>query len=76
MDKASLIRTIILVIALANQVLVASGKSPLPIEDSSVELLVSTILTIAASLWTWWKNNYISKKGKAQKAALKRNDLV
>lgn len=55
--KGTIIRTICLVIALANQWLAAFGKSPLPIEDATVELLVSTIVTIVLALISWWKNN-------------------
>lgn len=76
MDKGSLIRTIILVIALGNQLLVASGKSPLPIDDETVNTVISTGFTIVASVWAWWKNNYISKKGKEQKEVLKDNGLA
>lgn len=75
MDKLSIIRTIVLVIALVNQVLSSAGKSPLPIEDELVETLVSSIFTAVVSLWTWWKNNYISATGKAQKEALKKQGL-
>lgn len=75
MDKASLIRTIILGVAFVNQFLVAAGHSPLPIEDESVELLISSGFTLAAALWTWWKNNYISTKGQRQKKVLEREGL-
>lgn len=75
MDKMSIIRTIILVLALANNLLVAFGYSPLPIEDQQVELVVSVVWTIVASLWAWWKNNYISKRGKEQKRVLDSNGL-
>lgn len=75
MDKNSLVRTIILVIALVNQVLSAAGKSPLPIEDETVDMLISTGFTVVVSIWTWWKNNYISSKGIKQKEALEKLDL-
>lgn len=54
-------RTIILLIALINQFLSIKGMSPLPIEDEQVEMVVSTVATIAASLWAWWKNNSFTK---------------
>lgn len=53
----TIVRTICLLIALANQVLAVFGKSPLPIDDSMVELLVSTIATAVFALIAWWKNN-------------------
>lgn len=55
--KGTVIRTICLLIAIANQVLAVFGKSPLPIDDSMVELLVSTIATAVFALIAWWKNN-------------------
>lgn len=57
----TIIRTICLALALINQLLSAAGKSPLPIKDSEVELLVSTIFTVAVSVWAWWKNNSFSQ---------------
>jgi SPP1 family holin len=53
----TIIRTICLALALINQLLSAFGKSPLPIKDEQVEVLVTTTFTVAAALWAWWKNN-------------------
>ena len=50
-------RTIILALALINQILSATGHAVIPIEDAAIETLVSTAFTIVASLITWWKNN-------------------
>lgn len=50
-------RTACLALALTNQILSAAGKPVLPIEDSQLESLVTTGLTVAASLAAWWKNN-------------------
>ena len=60
--KGTLIRTILLVFALINQVLAAFGKSPIPIDDDTVTNLISTIWTVIASLIAWWKNNSFTKK--------------
>lgn len=54
-------RTINLFLALINQILLIKGIAVLPIEDESVNLLVSTIWTIVSSLITWWKNNSFTK---------------
>lgn len=54
---ATIARTVVLALALANQLLSASGKSPLPIDSASVEQWVTAGLTTAAALWAWWKNN-------------------
>lgn len=53
----TIIRTVVLVIALVNQILTAAGASPLPIDDETAAQLISTVATVAASLAAWWKNN-------------------
>lgn len=60
--KSTLIRTVILVLALINQVLAAFGKSPIPIDDDTVTNLISTAWTVIAALIAWWKNNSFTKK--------------
>lgn len=57
---STIIRTIILALALINQILVTLGKSPIPISDEQVEQIISLGFTIIASLWTYWKNNSIT----------------
>ena len=56
-SKATIARTIILVLALVNQCLSISGHSVIPIENEDIEQLVSVIFTLVTSLVTWWKNN-------------------
>ena len=50
-------RTLILFLALINQLLSASGHAVIPIEDATIETLVSTAITIITALVAWWKNN-------------------
>lgn len=50
-------RTIVLGLALVNQVLAIAGKEVLPFVDDDIYQLVSLIATIAASAAAWWKNN-------------------
>lgn len=59
--KETIIRTIILAIALINQVLTALGKNPLPFSDDMVYETVSVLFTVGASAWAWWKNNSFTK---------------
>lgn len=53
----TIIRTIILVIALVNQILTSMGKNPLPFSDETIYELITLLVTIGASAWAWWKNN-------------------
>lgn len=55
--SGTLARTIILALALINQLLSASGHAVLPIDDAQIETIVSTAWTVIASLAAWWKNN-------------------
>ena len=50
-------RTFVLMLALINQCLSAAGKSPLPIDNETLEQFVTAGITTAAALWAWWKNN-------------------
>ena len=54
---ATIARTVVLALALANQLLSAAGKPVLPIESTQVEQLVSAGFTIGAALASWWYNN-------------------
>jgi SPP1 family holin len=78
-DKGTGIRTVLLFIALLNQLLVAFNKAPLPISDQQVDTAYtvgSTIITALMAAWAWFKNNYITKKGQKQKEVLKANGLT
>lgn len=55
--SGTIARTIILALALVNQLLSVTGHTVLPIEDAQIETLVSTIWTIVAAVVAWWKNN-------------------
>jgi len=59
-SAGTITRTICLLLALVNQVLTVLGYSPLPIEDDTVSLLISTAATIIAAVLSWWKNNSVT----------------
>ena len=56
-SASTLARTAALALALTNQLLSATGHAVLPIESAQLEQLVSTSLTMAAALVSWWENN-------------------
>ena len=56
-STATLARTAVLALALINQILSALGKPMLPIESAQLEQLISSGLTVAAALASWWNNN-------------------
>lgn len=65
-------RTIILALALINQVLSATGHPVLPIEDAQIETLVTTGWTVVAALIAYWKNNSWTAAAKAGDEVMKQ----
>ena len=57
MKKDTIIRTIVLGIALLNQIFAMFGVSQLDIDDDVIYQLVTAIATIGSAVWAWWKNN-------------------
>ena len=53
-------RTIVLLVALLNQILAMSGKQAVSIADNDIYQTVSLLFTIGASAAAWWKNNSFS----------------
>ncbi|MGG0156869.1 phage holin [Bacillus velezensis] len=83
LDRGTVIRTVLLFIALTNQVLVMFGKTAIPIDEAQLNHLAdvlytagSAVFTVVMTLTAWFKNNYVTTKGKAQKTLLKQHNLT
>ena len=72
MDKASITRYTVLVIAVINAVLNLLGYQT--ISDELTNDLVA-VISGAVMLYVGWKNNYLSKKGQKQKEVLGKHGL-
>lgn len=73
MDKASITRFALLIVAVLNAMLNMLGYQTIP-ED-----LVNDIIAVGSGvyfLYAAWKNNYLSKKGLKQKEVLQENKLT
>lgn len=55
--KDTIIRTIVLALALINQILTSTGHSVIPISDDQVTEVISLAFTVVTALIAWWKNN-------------------
>ena len=82
-DKGTVIRTVLLFVALINQTLIMFGKPVLPIGEGQVNTLIeglylvgSVLFTIITTLIAWFKNNYITERGQLQKKALQAQGLI
>ncbi|MED4399756.1 phage holin [Metabacillus fastidiosus] len=71
-DKSSIVRYTILVIAVLNAVLNLVGFQT--ISDQLTNDLVA-VISGAVMLYAGWKNNYLSKKGLAQKEVVEKEGL-
>lgn len=68
--SGTIARTIILVLALLNQILTATGHSVINVSDESVNTLISTGFTIVTAVIAWWKNNSFTQ------SALKADEVM
>ncbi|MEK4374601.1 phage holin [Bacillus sp. FSL L8-0533] len=82
-DKGTVVRTVLLFIALINQALIMFGKPVLPISEDQVNTLTETlylafsmVFTLVTTLVAWFKNNYVTSKGHLQKETLKQKGLT
>lgn len=61
-SKGTIVRTVVLLFALTNQILSMLGYCVLPFSEAEVEQFVSTMLTVIASLVAWWGDNAVTPK--------------
>ena len=69
-SAGTIARTIILVLALVNQVLTAMGYNVIDVSDEDINALISTVLTVTTAIMAWWKNNSFTK------AAIKADEVM
>jgi SPP1 family holin len=72
MDRASITRFALLIVAVINAVLNMLGYQTIP--DDLVNDIVAVVSGIY-TLYMGWKNNYLSKKGRKQKEVLEKHGL-
>lgn len=56
-SPGTIARTIVLILAVINQLLGMTGHSLIMVDDETINTLVSNIWIVAAALVAWWKNN-------------------
>ena len=73
MTKGTIVRTIILVLALVNQLLTSAGYAPLPFSDEQLEQMFADGFVIVSAIIAWWKNNSFTKAAIEADKALKES---
>ena len=71
--KQAIIRLVVLLVLLVNQSLTVFGWNPLPFSEEQIFEVVSSIVTVAVAIWTWYKNNNVSRE--ANEAQIYLNKL-
>ena len=57
-SKETIVRTVLLAVALINQILIVLGINQLPFAEEEIYEIISTIATACAALWTWKNNSF------------------
>lgn len=70
-DKATIARTVILVLALLNIILERFGIKALSIDDELVSEVVSVGFLLYSVITNWWHNNSFTKEAKQADEYLK-----
>ena len=61
-NRDTIIRTVILFVALINQILTSTGHTMIPVSDDQIAEAITLAITIGASVWAWWKNNSFTRE--------------
>lgn len=56
-SSGTIARTIVLALALVNQIFAIVGITTLDIAENDIYQIVSLIFTVGASIAAWWRNN-------------------
>ncbi len=70
-EPETVIRTIVLIVAVINNTLTMYGKNPLPISENELYQVLSTVAATVAIVWAWWKNNSFTKPAREADAYLR-----
>lgn len=63
-SKETIIRTVLLIVALVNMALNAFGKNTLPFTDDEISEIISVVFMAVTSITAWWKNNSFTEKAR------------
>jgi len=63
-QKGTVMRTAVLLLALVNTTLQLFGFDILPFTENEVEIGVSALLNMTAALTAWWWNNSFTEKAR------------
>ena len=63
----AIIRLLVTFVLVLNAGLTAKGLNPIPFDESAVTDVLTQLFAAGSIVWSWWKNNNVTKKARAQK---------
>ena len=63
-SKATIIRTVVLLIVLINILLRALGVHPIDISENDIACIIEALIEIGAIVCAWWYNNSFTEEAK------------
>lgn len=67
----TIIRTILLIVTIVNQILTSLGKNPIPFSDEEIYGALTAVATVVMTIWAWWKNNSFTQAAIEADAVMK-----
>ena len=71
--RMAIVRLIVMLILMINQILISRGFTPFPYDEEQIYEFVNGAALVSVGIWTWWKNNNVTKN--AIKAQEYKNNL-
>lgn len=63
----AIIRLLVTFILVLNAGLTAKGLNPIPFDEATVTDVLTQVFAGGAIIWSWWKNNNVTKKAQNDK---------
>lgn len=63
----AIIRLLVTFVLVINAGLTAKGLNPIPFDESAVTDVLTQLFAAGSIVWSWWKDNNVTKKARAQK---------
>ena len=69
---AGIVRLVVLLILIINQLLISFGYNPLPFSEEQIYEGVSSIVLAISAVYAWWKHNNITAEAEEAQVILER----
>lgn len=74
--RMAIVRLIVMLILVINQILISRGFTPFPYEEEQIYEFVNGVALVGVGVWTWWKNNNMTKNAKIAQEVKEELDKI